>query len=104
MSYEGYTEWLCEHGHHLEADVWQDDPKACHCGGALAYVHSVDQTNGYMAGCPCTYPASKRLLPEEDRFDLPRKDRHGNAYVMQVPRYRPTSKHWNKLRAQDGQS
>jgi len=48
MSYEGYSELLCENGHYEAHDVHavEGSAKNCTCGAKWKWYHSVDQTNG----------------------------------------------------------
>ena len=47
MSYEGYTEALCEDGHYHTWDAYWDPPALCiECGKSLVWFNEVDQTNG----------------------------------------------------------
>lgn len=47
MSYEGYTEYLCEDGHHWTQDAYDERPRMCaDCGKRAVWYHDVDQTNG----------------------------------------------------------
>ena len=45
MSYEGYTQSLCEKGHLSCFDCW-DDQEKCRCGEKIVWRNNVDQTNG----------------------------------------------------------
>lgn len=100
MSYEGFTEFLCERGHHVACDCWDSDPSECqHCGAPIAWCHSVDETNGPDPQIPCTIPAPKRLIEQEDVWH---KDHHGNIYATQRPRYEPTSPEWCRVRPAQG--
>lgn len=49
MSYEGYEMWLCVNGHYNICDAhdyYEEGYEECpDCGGAMAWVYSVDQTN-----------------------------------------------------------
>ena len=48
MSYEGYTEYLCENGHHWQVDAHaENDDTACpRCKRPAVWSHNVDETNG----------------------------------------------------------
>lgn len=48
MSYEGYTQKLCENGHYwAESDYDCDSTYKCpHCKGLCVWFNDVDQTNG----------------------------------------------------------
>jgi len=51
MSYEGYTEYKCRHGHTGAADVYMKQPIICYeCGEHWVKVRSIDQTNGHDVG------------------------------------------------------
>jgi len=47
MSFEGYVQRICRHGHYDEIDVYAWDGKdTCReCGAKFAWSHTVDQTN-----------------------------------------------------------
>mgnify|MGYP006355564209 CR=1 FL=1 len=49
VSYEGYTQNICERGHRFDAPCeWGGDPanrSTCHCGAHAAWTNSVDVTN-----------------------------------------------------------
>lgn len=94
MSYEGYTEYLCEKGHYLARDVYADAlASLCTCGARLAFVHEVDETNGEDEELPDTMPAPK----EEIGFDdIPCADHYGNRFFTKRMRYRPISD-WHEL-------
>jgi len=48
MSYEGYTEYECQHGHRSAADVYEKQPIACKtCGERFTRRRSIDSTNGH---------------------------------------------------------
>lgn len=87
MSYEGYTELLCDDGHYSAHDVYAVEiPIVCRCGKPFAYTHGVDQTNGYERGCKATYPAGKVKIGADDIWC---EDHHGNRYAIERARYRP---------------
>jgi len=49
MSYEGYTEYLCKHGHLWVENAYDDDKWYCpRCNELHVWSHIVDQTNGVM--------------------------------------------------------
>jgi len=53
MSYEGYTQNLCESGHrfNLDAHWWfAKEPTCPHCGLRICWSNDVDQTNCYDEG------------------------------------------------------
>lgn len=61
MSYEGYVQYLCAHGHLRERDCWGEDldpPLCSFCGADFVFRHAVDQTNGTIDDDPSTlqYP------------------------------------------------
>lgn len=98
MSYEGYTEFICEHGHYSvdEADYRLEETcPICLCK-RVAY-HDVDETNGYVEGAPDhTSPAPKTYI---GFVDVPMVDHRGNHYVTKrdlfAPIYTPTL--WRRL-------
>lgn len=67
MSSEGYYEYLCEVGHRTECDQWEpEQPKECPiCGRPFAWRNWVDETNGFLEGCPSTRPAPVEQIGEE---------------------------------------
>jgi hypothetical protein len=93
MSYEGFEEYLCKSGHYATFDAYSEAPKQCPCGEPWAYVHSVDETNGVVKGCPATRPAPKRKKGADDFWH---EDHYGNRYATQRVRYRP-GKEWIRL-------
>ena len=51
MSYEGYTQTICEVGHYSESYSWVLSTKdVCWCGKGIAWVNSVDDTNCEAVG------------------------------------------------------
>lgn len=59
MSYEGYTQNLCENGHRFDVDVharYGKEPLCPICGRRAAWSNSVDETNCEAAG----------FIPEEE--------------------------------------
>lgn len=96
MSYEGYSEYLCENGHYTACDVTVDEPATCwFCGARWQFYHAVDQTNGIEEENPSTMPAPKREIGIDDDW---RMDRHGNRYAYAVPRFEPVAE-WRKIGA-----
>lgn len=96
MSYEGFTEYLCEKGHYFARDVYSNslDEKPCPaCGSQWAYTHSVDQTNGYEEDNPQTCCAP---MVDSGFEDLWETDHYGNRYAVKRHLFRP-GKHWRKL-------
>ncbi len=49
MSYEGYVQHICTHGHRYDKDVYEPE-QTCHCGSPSAWHNSVDLTNGDSYG------------------------------------------------------
>lgn len=43
MSYEGYTQNICENGHYFICDAY--DPCSCDCGKEAAWTNAVNETN-----------------------------------------------------------
>lgn len=86
MSYEGYTEYLCEKGHYWSANCYFDDGEPCAvCGGAPVWRHAVDQTNGVLSKRQdphgATRPAKLKILRYEEYtakrpiYEIPEKGR-----------------------------
>lgn len=93
MSYEGYTEYLCENGHYCTADTCDDDPDVCPiCDSKLQYFHMVDLTNGEDDTNPNTMIASKTRIKSEDIW---KQDHYGNRYAIIVYIYKP-NEHWQR--------
>lgn len=46
MSYEGYTQYLCEIGHYSISDCYEDDIENCRCGKPIVWSNMVNVTNG----------------------------------------------------------
>jgi hypothetical protein len=101
MSYEGYEEYLCENGHHMERDVYdiRSVTECEYCKGKLLWRHSVDQTNGFGQhrhnAClneeeyDHSYfdePAPVVELGYEDQWH---EDHYGNKYATKVMLYSP---------------
>jgi len=84
MSYEGYTEFLCEKGHRSVVDCYERDPTTCGvCQGKLTHRHSVDCTNGVVRGDPGTRNAPVAEIGVED-------------YTATRKLYKPL-RHWQRL-------
>ena len=93
MSYEGYTEMLCEQGHRLcvESYNWDHEPSHCPvCNGKMVFRHEVDQTNGIEwdeNGIPLPHTVSYPF--EEDGWDDEwLEDHYGNRYAKKILRYK----------------
>lgn len=57
MSYEGFRQLLCERGHLVEVDCYEQDPLQCDrlhegelCGKPIVFTNQVDDTNGDQWG------------------------------------------------------
>lgn len=107
MSYEGYTEYLCEKGHYFTVDAmddWDYRPGQGHvraqqecevCKGKLAFMASVDETNGVDPEQPHTFDAPRVQYAFED---LPCMDRFGNKYYAFRPLFAPApGSRWIKI-------
>ena len=118
MSYEGYSEYICEKGHYLSYDAYEDSPESCPiCKFKMKYTHSVDQTNGYGEnekyideyldddGNPYTgekresviysdQEAPKKVIKVED---IEHVDKYGNKYYTERVLYTPDSSVWKSL-------
>ncbi len=95
MSYEGYTEYLCNNGHLTQQDAMyemyvEEVKECCRCHSSFIFRHSVDQTNGieYQEnGEP--YPDTISYPFEENGFeDVWHKDHYGNKYAVKVILYK----------------
>lgn len=112
MSYEGYTEFLCEKGHYLCYDVHcyivrTSGAYSCvceHCGTELKWMHDVDQTNGLEVDdngdvleiqLPSLVDAPKKEIGFDD---IPHVDHHGNKYFTRSKRYAPVGDIWSLIK------
>lgn len=87
MSYEGSREFLCKNGHYNSIDAYDDDLTSCpDCGARMAFVNSVDHTNGWIEVDPTTEPAAKHEIGKEDVWHT---DHHGNRYALQRTLFAP---------------
>ncbi|BDD79430.1 hypothetical protein [Burkholderia phage FLC8] len=101
MSYEGYTEYLCDNGHYwtVRASNENFEGRAAqgmfcvHCGYPFAFLSKVDQTNGTMENVPSTFEAPKIEFGWED---VPKKDHWGNPYCEKRSLFLPDvlSRRW----------
>lgn len=93
MSYEGYSEHLCENGHISNFNQYFTpiEGTLCNiCNGIFVFVHHVDETNGvefdqegnpYLNTIP--YPF------QEIGFDNDwKEDHYGNKYAIKILRYK----------------
>lgn len=99
MSYEGYTEIICEGGHYYTKDAHEGsggynssaEAKAAwmcpNCGLARKWTHEVDQTNGYDE--EFQYVTGRANIKPTHFFDVPAIDHRGNQYVVKDQRYEP---------------
>lgn len=96
MSYEGFTEYLCEKGHYFCLHAMEADPVECHhCQRPVAYFHPIDVTNGTDELDSHARPAEKKFVGEEwiNRISL-----GGDPYKIPLPLWEPTEewKTWRK--------
>lgn len=91
MSYEGYTEFLCDRGHYFCFDVYNmpETPKCVVCTENVRFCHSVDVTNGYDESHIDFCDAPKVELKEYD--EKQHVDFKGNVYYTKIPKYIPTN-------------
>ncbi len=97
MSYEGHEEYLCAVGHRTQVDCNEDRPKACRCGEALVWRHSVDETNGFYVEDASTFAAGTRLIGFDDVWHV---DHYGNKYATKIDRFEPAE----SINSETGQS
>lgn len=89
MGYSGYREYLCTSGHYSAHDAYESDYNECpRCGASMAYVHGVDQTNGYDESEPYSCNAPKEEIGFDDVWHV---DHHGNRYATKLVKFRPIS-------------
>ena len=95
MSYEGYSEYICDLGHYYCRDCYDDDSGCPACGSKPAWRNSVDQTNGEDERDPGTMPAAKSECGKED---VEQKDHRGNAFYMIGLLWEPTDERWKGMK------
>lgn len=94
MSYEGYTELLCERGHYGTIDAF-DDAGAWQCpacGATAAYTCEVDQTNGYDRTDPRTYGGETTVTGEAVWCQCA----CGHKHIAGQPTYAPKGNRWHR--------
>ena len=94
MSYEGSVEYICENSHYQIVDCWTDLEKCRRCGGALAWCHSINVTNGVIDDDPGTIPAKTQSIGYEDDWHI---DHHGNRYAIKIEMVEPADPTWREL-------
>jgi hypothetical protein len=86
MSYEGYTQALCQQGHEVIIGQYED-VDACRCGDALVWFHSVDQTNG----CSCdddSCPAHRKKLEVKEAAKFKNCNACGHSELVAPTTYK----------------
>jgi hypothetical protein len=87
MSFEGYIQALCEHGHLTNFDIYDfpifpefaDDPVCKSCGCKIVWKNTVDQTNSGNEGIITKF---KVKTPEKtDRCNL------GHVHILEAATY-----------------
>ena len=101
MSYEGYEQVLCEHGHLSIVDCysWSHDEWRCEatvngkpCGAKCAFINSVDETNGESCGIIEEFEVAQEVATEVCPTC-------GHAKVVSHTRYKiPTPEQAQKMR------
>lgn len=101
MSYEGFTEYLCDNGHYWTVRAGEKDFEGqesqkmfcVHCGYPFAFFSEVDQTNGVGEEAPGSFEAPKIEYGWED---IPKKDHWGVSYSEKRPLFLPDvrSRRW----------
>lgn len=101
MSYEGYTEYLCDNGHYWTVRASDNDFEGlgrqslfCTCCGApYAFVSEVDLTNGSNPDIPHTFSAPKIEYGWED---IAKIDHWKNLYYEKLSLFLPDvrSRRW----------
>ena len=82
MSYEGYTEYLCENGHHWTVDVMNEaDECLCpRCKGIPVWDHGVNETNGIVE--------DENGVPDPDTVPYPLEVERYEEVVVKMPVYK----------------
>lgn len=86
MSYEGYTQYLCEAGHKYDVDLFSTKDICPVCGKEPKYEAEVDQTNGIDEDDPNTFPAPTKETGFTDTWKV---DHYGNKYALKHIMYEP---------------
>jgi len=101
MSYEGYTEYLCDNGHYWKVRSSGKDFEGqgsqqlfcVHCRYPFAFFSVVDQTYGVKEDVPGSFEAPKIEYGWED---IPKQDHWGAKYCEKRPLFLPDvrSRRW----------
>ena len=101
MSYEGYTEYICDNGHYWTVRTSDKNFEGqgrlglfcVHCGYPFAFSSEVDRTNGTIASEPKTFEAPKIEYGWED---IAKHDHWRNLYYEKRPLFLPDvrSRRW----------
>jgi hypothetical protein len=95
MSYEGFTEYLCEDGHLSAKELFESygatqeeiiNHHTCECGKLFKWRWEVDLTNGFLEDYPQTRPGPKKEIGWDDVWH---KDHYGNKYATKLHRFKP---------------
>lgn len=97
MSWEGYTEQLCERGHYSVENFMPTLQRAtCRlCGSRIEFECIVDTTNG--AGeeeYEGSHPGAKEEIGFNDKWMV---NHYGNKYAVKQMQYRPASPRWRNV-------
>lgn len=95
MSYEGYQEVLCTHGHDAAIDAYDvaEDWRCPVCEAPAAYVRDVDQTNGDDPADPRTHPGPLTLIAEAEYCTC----RCGHMHRTKAARWAPAGEGWHPV-------
>lgn len=101
MSYEGYTEYLCDNGHYWTVRSSTENFEGrerqgvfcVHCGYPFAFLSKMDQTSDRPEHDPLSFEAPKIEFGWED---IPKKDHWGNQYYEKRSLFLPDilSRRW----------
>lgn len=101
MSYEGYTEYLCDNGHYWTVRTSDTNFEGresqrlfcAHCGYPFAFQSRVDRTNGTDESNPLSLEAPKIEYGWED---IQKQDHWKNIYFEKRPLFLPDvlSRRW----------
>lgn len=96
MSYSGFTERICEHGHYTTVTCGESSNNECSfCKKPIRWEHPVDTTNGTERDNPGTFAADKISM---GWIDISHLDHYGNKYYTKLDLFFPKDVSlWNDL-------
>jgi hypothetical protein len=95
MSYEGYTQHICKHGHRFDRDAYDSNNICDFCGTKSVFENSVDETNCDSVGIiPPFCWLQLQISPEKTEIcNL------GHVHIVEYSKYRiPTNEELPMLR------